>query len=295
DPEAHRALRETRERLRDAPDSMRALDAARATIQTASAHRAALDAQLAAVHAEVSRLDRETDVLVQEAAALPAKRSALAAKEAELQESAAAHRAAAQRVGEAKQMVSWLNARAREVEEQKRNLTHCLEEVSAYTQLADAFGKSGIQEMIIDQALPEIEDIANELLSRLTSGRMRVRMQTQRPGRTGGTVSTLDVLVSDELGTRPYELFSGGEKFRINFAIRIALSKLLARRANAPLQMLAIDEGFGSQDREGCDRLVEAIRTVQADFERILVITHLDDLKDAFPVRIEVIKGPGGS
>src|SRR5207244_12800067 len=68
--------------------------------------------------------------------------------------------------------------------------------------------------------------------------------------RSSDLISTLDVNVSDELGTRPYELFSGGEKFRVDFAIRIALSKLLARRAGAPLQMLAIDEGFGTQDRD---------------------------------------------
>src|SRR5207244_4656498 len=108
--------------------------------------------------------------------------------------------------------------------------------------------------------------------------------------RSSDLISTLDVNVSDELGTRPYELFSGGEKFRVDFAIRIALSKLLARRAGAPLQMLAIDEGFGTQDRWGCDRLIAAIKTIEKDFERILVITHLDEIKEAFPVRIEVEK-----
>jgi exonuclease SbcC len=124
---------------------------------------------------------------------------------------------------------------------------------------------------------------------------MRVTLNTQRQGRSGGSISTLDVDVADELGQRPYELFSGGEKFRINFAIRIALSRLLARRAGVPLQMLAIDEGFGSQDRQGCDRLVEAIKAVQDDFARVLVITHLDELRDAFPVHIEVTKTHEGS
>jgi exonuclease SbcC len=168
-------------------------------------------------------------------------------------------------------------------------------DASAYAQLTEAFGRNGIQEMIIEKALPEIEEAANELLARLSDGRMRVTLQTQRQGRSGGPISTLDVIVGDELGERPYELFSGGEKFRINFAIRIALSRLLARRSGVPLQMLAIDEGFGSQDRQGCDRLVEAIKTVQDDFARVLVITHLDELKDAFPVQIEVSKDHSGS
>ena len=73
---------------------------------------------------------------------------------------------------------------------------------------------------------------------------------------------TLDILISDSAGGREYELFSGGEAFRINFAIRLALSRVLAHRAGARLQTLVIDEGFGSQDAEGRQRLIEAINLV---------------------------------
>jgi exonuclease SbcC len=90
-------------------------------------------------------------------------------------------------------------------------------------------------------------------------------------------------------------MFSGGEAFRINFAIRIAISKVLARRAGAQLQTLIIDEGFGSQDEQGRERLIEAINSIREDFEKVIVITHIEALKDAFPVRIEVEKLPDGS
>ena len=56
-----------------------------------------------------------------------------------------------------------------------------------------------------------------------------------------------------------HELFSGGEAFRIDFALRIAISKLLARRAGTALQTLIIDEGFGSQDEEGLAHIMEAL------------------------------------
>jgi len=124
---------------------------------------------------------------------------------------------------------------------------------------------------------------------------MHIRFETQRETLKGDTVETLDINIADELGTRPYDLFSGGEAFRVNFAIRIALSKLLARRAGAQLQMLVIDEGFGTQDAEGRQRLVEAINSIQDDFARILVITHIEELKDVFPVHIEVVKTDAGS
>jgi exonuclease SbcC len=149
--------------------------------------------------------------------------------------------------------------------------------------------------MIVEAALPEVEHEANRLLSRMTDGRMSLRLETRRETKTGSAVETLDIIVSDELGDRDYRLFSGGEAFRANFALRIAISKLLAVRSGAQLRTLFIDEGFGTQDNQGRERLVEAIRAVSADFDRILVITHIEELKDMFPVRIDVVKGTEGS
>jgi exonuclease SbcC len=124
---------------------------------------------------------------------------------------------------------------------------------------------------------------------------MHVKIETQRQTKRGDLLETLDINISDELGTRNYEMFSGGEAFRINFAIRIALSKLLARRAGAPLPTLVIDEGFGTQDSDGIEKLKEAINSIQDDFDKILVITHIEELRDAFPTRIDVIKTAEGS
>ena len=164
-----------------------------------------------------------------------------------------------------------------------------------YETLRDAFGKNGIPAMMIEAAIPELEENANLLLSRMTNGRMHVRLDTQREKKTGGVQETLDILISDELGTRAYESYSGGEAFRVNFAIRIALSQMLARRAGAQLRTLFMDEGFGTQDENGRQRLVEAITAVQDNFDLLLVITHVEDLRDAFPVQIEVQKTADGS
>jgi exonuclease SbcC len=162
-------------------------------------------------------------------------------------------------------------------------------------ELSQAFGKKGIQAMLIEMAIPEIESEANQLLARMTENRMFIKIETQRETKKGDVMETLDINISDELGTRNYEMFSGGEAFRIDFAIRIALSKLLARRAGAPLPTLIIDEGFGTQDGSGIEKIKEAITSIQDDFEKILVITHINDFKDAFPVRIEVVKTAEGS
>ena len=165
-----------------------------------------------------------------------------------------------------------------------------------YDELRKAFGKNGVPAMIIEAAIPELEESANLLLSRMTDGRMNLHFSTQREKiNADGVIETLDIEIADELGTRSYELYSGGEAFRINFAIRVALSQMLARRAGAHLRTLFIDEGFGTQDEDGRNKLVEAITAIQDEFDLILVITHIDDLRDSFPVHIMVDKTPNGS
>jgi exonuclease SbcC len=179
--------------------------------------------------------------------------------------------------------------------EKVKLLGQASKEEKIYKDLAQAFGKKGIQALLIEMALPEIEAEANRLLGRMTDNRMHVKIETQRETKKGDLLETLDITIADELGTRNYEMFSGGEAFRINFAIRIALSKLLARRAGAPLPTLIIDEGFGTQDITGIEKIKEAINSIQDDFDKILVITHMEEMRDAFPTRIDVIKTAGGS
>ena len=187
--------------------------------------------------------------------------------------------------------------KARELAEQKSaERAKILVDRQAYTDLAAAFGRKGVQAHIIHNALPEIQDEANRLLARMTDNQMQIVLDTQRSARSGsGQIETLDITITDDSGTRPYEMYSGGESFRVNFAIRIALSRLLARRAGARLQTLIIDEGFGTQDAKGRERLVEAIEMIRDEFALVLIITHLEDLKDAFPTRIEIVKTPAGS
>ncbi|MQF98847.1 MAG: SMC family ATPase [SAR202 cluster bacterium] len=177
-----------------------------------------------------------------------------------------------------------------------KDLQETSNEKGLYEQLSVAFGKGGIQALIIEQAIPELENEADEILGRITDYRMSLKLETQRESRSGGDPrETLDIKISDELGTRSYETYSGGEAFRINFALRISLSKLLAHRSGAPLPTLFIDEGFGTQDADGLDKLIDAIKAIQDDFQKIIVITHIDNLKEAFESRIEVVKTSDGS
>ena len=182
------------------------------------------------------------------------------------------------------------------LESKKEEIKNSLEDKKQYEILEKAFSKNGLQIAIIETVVPEIEKEANRILSRLTDNQMHVALVTQKEKKTGkGFIETLDVIIADLEGTRNYELYSGGEAFKISFALRLALSRLLANRAGAKLQTLIIDEGFGSQDAAGKERLVEIIKSIQNEFELILVVTHLEELKDAFSCHIQVNKDDTGS
>ncbi len=235
------------------------------------------------------------EALTAELTRLPALRDELAIAEAEYRELSLQRNQAQEVVGSVKAKLQYCADLELKKQEKERQRAQVSKDESIYRELARAFGKGGVQALIIETALPEIETEANRLLARMTDNRMHVKFETQRETRKGTVQETLDITISDELGTRSYEMFSGGEAFRINFAIRIALSRLLTKRAGAPLPTLIIDEGFGTQDNTGLEKLQEAIRSIQDDFEKILVITHMDELKDAFPTRIDVTKTAEGS
>jgi exonuclease SbcC len=149
-------------------------------------------------------------------------------------------RMADERVGAARQKIAAMEAFEQQREQRSAERETKVESLGAYEELREAFSKRGVPAMIIETVVPELERTANELLARMTEGRMHVRIETQREIKTGELREALDIIISDELGSRSYELYSGGEAFRIDFAIRIALSRLLANRAGAQLRSLFI-------------------------------------------------------
>lgn len=167
-----------------------------------------------------------------------------------------------------------------------------LREVEVYQKLTRLLDpRTGVPVEIIRTVLPELEAEANHLLDRLSGGTMELRLLLERENKDGTLADTLDIEVKHRGWTRLYEGLSGGQKFRVDFATRIALSKVLARRAGARLETLIIDEGFGSQDPTGVELLFEAIDRVRADFRLVVLITHLPELMERLPSRYHVSDG----
>ena len=279
--DADRRLREAEERL---PQVQQDLNGVADILERRRADAAADEERIA-------HLSRSIVSLPSMEADLRAMEKALTAEEKALQE-------ARVRQGVSIEELARLDRMEADAKEREKKRAALVDQKGIYDELAVAFGKNGVQALIIEAAIPQLENDANQLLSRLTDNRMALRLQLQqgrRERRLGLPSEELDIRVGDEMGTRSYETFSGGEAFRIDFSLRIALSKLLASRSGAPLPTLFIDEGFGSQDSTGQERLKEAIQSIQDDFRKIIVITHVDEIKESFPTRVEVTKTPTGS
>jgi DNA repair protein SbcC/Rad50 len=208
-------------------------------------------------------------------------------------------------LGSLEQQLTQLNSIKEQLRSQEQQLETYKQQQKIYDELSKAFGKNGIQALVIENILPQLEAESNQILSKLSNNQFHVQFITQKATKSSRTkkasiknakfIDTLDIVIGDANGTRSYETYSGGEAFRINFSIRLALAKLLSQRAGTPLQMLIVDEGFGTQDREGCDRLISAINAISAEFACILTVTHMPQFREAFQTRIEVHKTSKGS
>ena len=297
-PEEHKRRQQAELKARSAEEDYRNLEKARTAVESLRREIGTLSAAAATLEEEIAHGQKQQTELESQINAQKAQLPDAQSIETELEDLRREENSLRQQVGATQQMVAVLDKQRSRKVELTREIDDLKKKIAHLKTLETAFGRDGIQALLIEQALPEIELQANDILDRLTSGRMSVTFMTEREykdKKRDDKKQTLDILISDSSGQREYELFSGGEAFRINFAIRLALSRVLAQRAGARLQTLVIDEGFGSQDEEGRQRLIEAINLVGEDFAKILVITHLDELKDAFPSRIEVQKTSGGS
>ena len=299
DPEAHGVAQSWAVELERWDQEHRALDEARtshsshaARAEELAARRDEAEGSLADVTGHVTRLLEEVEDRAGVEARLAGFEATIVRLRSTISDLDRRHGALEQGVAQMEQQRSAL--REARVDERRS-----AEEKGIYEELATAFGVRGIQALLVETAIPEIEEEANRLLSAMTENRMHLRLDTQRETRGGTQQETLEVMISDEWGTRAYEMFSGGEAFRIDFALRVALSQVLARRSGAEVPLLFIDEGFGTQDSAGRQHLVQAVSALWNDpsFHNglILVITHIEEIKNQFDSRIEITKTERGS
>lgn len=248
-----------------------ALDAAEAQL----AERAAVSARVAAEQQDGPALARAADGA---RAAQQAARASLDAAQVDLVR-------AQEALARAEQASTELAALREQTAEANRRLD--------LLRLAErACGRDGIPALIAENTCGQIEAEANRVLERLPTASgttFRVELRTQRAlkGDASALRETLDILVSDRQQQREYLTFSGGEQWRVSFALRWALARLLANRRGAESRLLVIDEPDGL-DAGGMDELAAVLREERGGFEKVLLVSHSPLLATAFEQVLEV-------
>ena len=150
-----------------------------------------------------------------------------------------------------------------------------------FAQLSDAFGKNGVQSIIMENITDQLEQSTNSLLNKIYHGNMSVSFQTQKQVSTGKWREDFEILITKNHDNTDFSELSGGEKLRVAFALRLALSQLLMRRMGGKINLLLLDEVDQPFDKIGLNSFVEVIEELSQD-TKILIITHNDYLKEKF-------------
>src|SRR5213076_682551 len=115
---------------------------------------------------------------------------------------------------------------------------------------------------------PEIAELASGFLADLTDGRYDELELTE-----DYTVTVLEDGV-------PKPVISGGEEDLANLVLRLAISQMIAERAGQSFSLLVLDEVFGSLDEARRHNVVELLRRLHDRFEQVVVITHIESVRD---------------
>jgi exonuclease SbcC len=189
--------------------------------------------------------------------------------------------------------VTELKAKQRTLRQNLRTIKEFADERAALEELRGIF--RGIPEVILRRLRPFIEKEGTDILHEFSGGEISALNIEEQ---------TLNVAATMNGEIRPIHYFSGGQKTRINMALRVAISRILSRlpqteeHALATMQTLFIDEGdFGNLDEAGIQEAVSVVRRLTKEFDRVILISHVDGIREIFQgYTIEVVKtGPSES
>lgn len=156
-----------------------------------------------------------------------------------------------------------MGARLAKLSEAATEAKQLHDEVARYKDIAqftDQFWKH-----LSDEIRPQLSDIASDLMNRISHG-THPRLELS---------ADYDLTVFEDTGDEfdAGEL-SGGEADRANFALRVALTRLITSRTGTPLGYLVLDEIFSAQDSGHIERMIDILESLQAHYPQIFLISH---------------------
>ncbi|NJK60289.1 MAG: hypothetical protein HC918_08695 [Oscillatoriales cyanobacterium SM2_1_8] len=151
-------------------------------------------------------------------------------------------------------------------------------EKQVLSELDQAF--TDLRQELNQRIRPQLAETASLFLGQLTDGRYQTLELDDK----------YQVTLLEDGEAKP--LLSGGEEDLCNLCLRLAVSQIITERSGRPFSLLVLDEVFGSLDDRRRDRTIELLYALEHRFEQVLVITHIDSLKESLHHAIELEYDP---
>jgi len=148
--------------------------------------------------------------------------------------------------------------------------------------LGKLFGE--FRQHLIASIRPSLADISSRLLSEMTDGKYGLVELDEK----------YNLRLMDGGAYYGVDRFSGGEKDLANLCLRLAISLALTESAGLTRSFVILDEVFGSQDDQRKELILRAMGRLKQRFPQILLITHVDDIRDGVEEIIEVLPTGNG-
>ncbi|MEX2245081.1 MAG: SMC family ATPase [Dehalococcoidia bacterium] len=188
-------------------------------------------------------------------------------------------------------LLSTLEARVEELRRLRADREAAERRLKLLRKLQRLLGKSGLQGVLVTDALNHIASHANAFLQRLTGGSLQLSLHR---GETSDALELQAVDATCMREPRTVRALSGSQKFRCAVAIASGIGQYVGAGG---MRSIVIDEGFGSLDEEGQASMVQELKDLSAYMDRVIVVSHLQDFKDPvnFPDQIMVERAGEGS
>ncbi|HSD97954.1 MAG TPA: SMC family ATPase [Sulfuricaulis sp.] len=153
-----------------------------------------------------------------------------------------------------------------------------------------------LQRYVLAALLEDVLAAASHRLRLMSRGRFDLQRATERVDlRAAGG---LDLLVYDAYTgtTRPVQTLSGGESFLASLSLAMGLADVVQSYAGGiRLETIFIDEGFDSLDPETLELAFQALGELLKSGRLVGLISHVAELTELVPARLEITKGKNGS
>jgi len=152
-----------------------------------------------------------------------------------------------------------------------------------------AFSRDGIPAYILENILPQLQEKVNVILLTIMKEAFYIEFKIQIKTKSKKIKDTFDIDIHRGNIKRNFNSCSGGEKVRISIAIRLAISELLSESIGVDLKFLLIDE-IEYLDEEGLEKFLEIVNKLTKQFDSILIVSHIKELKEMFN-NVMIVKG----